>query len=217
MKDAHNLLKPLTGRRVIANSQNSKTGPCATTYGTTGDTCPPDCPLLGNGCYAERGRVALHNRKAQQHADNLAKMNGAPLVRWDTSGDSFRKTKAGKTVLDKEYVRGKMSYHRFYKYSIGWGYTHRWESWDKAELGPQAWPANFSTLASVESVAEMQAAQSAGWRTARVIDDVSEKSKTETLCPFDLAKRQGKKTSINCGNCRLCFPGKPNNIAFLKH
>lgn len=40
-------------------SANRKTGPIPVST-TSNSTCPPACPLKGNGCYAESGPLALH-------------------------------------------------------------------------------------------------------------------------------------------------------------
>lgn len=40
-------------------SSNKKTGPIAVST-TSKDSCPSDCPLRGNGCYAESGPLRLH-------------------------------------------------------------------------------------------------------------------------------------------------------------
>lgn len=42
--------------RAVAESHNRKLGPgWSSTYREVGPTCPKSCPLLGNGCYAQRG------------------------------------------------------------------------------------------------------------------------------------------------------------------
>jgi hypothetical protein len=40
-------------------SKNVKTGPIPTVV-ISSDTCPPDCPYQGSGCYAEVGPLAIH-------------------------------------------------------------------------------------------------------------------------------------------------------------
>ena len=42
--------------------ENRKTGPIPTAY-VARESCPSNCPLLGNGCYAETGNIGLHWRK----------------------------------------------------------------------------------------------------------------------------------------------------------
>ena len=41
---------------------NRKTGDIPTAY-VARESCPLGCPLLGQGCYAERGNIGLHWRK----------------------------------------------------------------------------------------------------------------------------------------------------------
>jgi len=32
-------------------------------------SCPDDCPLLGNGCYAETGNVGIHTNRLNRQVD----------------------------------------------------------------------------------------------------------------------------------------------------
>ena len=56
--------------KVVRVSHDRKTGPVSATYRPVGDTCPP-CSLAGNGCYAERGRVNIHQRQSAEETVDL--------------------------------------------------------------------------------------------------------------------------------------------------
>ena len=58
--------------------------------------------------------------------------------------------------------------------------------------------------------------QSAGWRTARIIQTPDEVAPNESLCPVDVAKYNRKEPSTNCAKCRKCFAGGSDNIAFVQ-
>ncbi len=47
---------------LTAKSANAKTGPIPVST-STASTCPPACPLLGNGCYAGGGPLGMHWQK----------------------------------------------------------------------------------------------------------------------------------------------------------
>lgn len=106
------------------------------TYRPVGATCPATCAYLGNGCYAESGNVAMHQRRAS--ADTTPALRAAAvafvwavrtgrLARLHVSGDFER---AGK--LDVAYVRGLCQLAdkvnalagRARGETIAWSYTH---------------------------------------------------------------------------------------------
>lgn len=208
-------------------SGNTKIGPgVASTSRLVGPTCPKTCPLLGNGCYAQRGRVAMvqHNLQAGKVGTDedtpkaLDRLSGVALIRHLVAGDWLKPTKDGRRVADRGFLRAVFAWHRkpTQRHTIGWGYSHAPEQLQRAGFGPDAFPPNLEILASCHSADHAKQLQSAGWRTARVIDSIDAKAPNEVLCPFDLAKHQKRPTNVTCASCRLCMPGSKHNIAFLK-
>lgn len=203
--------------KTVPNGNNSKLGAgVATTYRPVGITCPITCPLLGNGCYAQRGRVAIHAKASASDDDELQKLAGNTLVRHLVSGDWLRPTANGRRIVDRALLRGVIALHRAATWLTGWGYTHAAEKLDAAGFGPANWPKNLTILASCHTVAQKTEHNAKGWATARVIDEPSERLPDETLCPVDAAKHAGNQAKTTCARCRKCFNGDRNNIAFLK-
>ena len=203
--------------KTVANGNNSKLGAgVATTYRPVGLTCPPTCPLLGNGCYAQRGHVNIHARQSAKDFDELQKLAGNTLVRHLVSGDWLKPTANGGRIVDRALLRGVIALHRAATWLTGWGYTHAAEKLDAAGLGPESWPKNLTILASCHTTEQKAAHNARGWATARVIDQPHERLPDETLCPVDAAKHAGKKAKTTCARCRKCFDGSNSNIAFLK-
>ena len=212
----------MKGLKVVANTGNAKLGAnVAATYRGVGDTCPA-CPLLGNGCYAQRGRVGLIQLRAKDTDDSLDNALSVPLIRHFVSGDAFKRAADGRSILDREVVREIIDWHSrpAQRYTVGWGYTHRWQSWTAAGLGPPSWPKNLTILASVETIENKNEANAAGWKTARVVESVHDEIlPDERRCPIDFAKVMKRpKAGINCANCRLCFSDEftGHNIVFVK-
>ena len=199
--------------KVVRVSHDRKTGPVSATYRPVGDTCPP-CSLAGNGCYAERGRVNIHQRQSAEETGDLDNAAGMDLLRHMVSGDWFRPW-GDHMRLDTAYVRTVLDWHAGQPRTQGWSYTHHFSVWDRAGLGPSAWPDNFHVLASCDDLDTAHAAQDAGWHTARVILDPSDREPSEVLCPYDKAKHAGTLPAVTCRTCRLCWE-PVNNIAFLK-
>lgn len=204
---------PLPQTNVVRVSHDRKTGPVSATYRPVGETCPP-CDLAGNGCYAQRGRVQIHAKRSATQTGNLDNAAGMDLIRHMVSGDWFRAW-GDYQRLDTAYVRAVLAWHREQPRTTGWSYTHRSDVWDRAGLGPDAWPENFHCLASCDDLPTAIAAQAAGWTTARVISTAAERQKNEILCPYDKAKNAGVLPDVTCRTCRLCWES-PANIAFLK-
>lgn len=204
--------------KVTPNGANAKLGPgVGTTYRPVGITCPSSCPLLGNGCYAQRGRVGIQAKRSANDNHDLLRLAGNTLVRHLVSGDWLRTLKTGRKVLDKAFIRSVIALHKKAPWLTGWGYTHAATEWRKAGITPKDLPGNLHILASCDSLAEKAEHNAAGWRTARVIQELDERQPDEFVCPVDAQKRKGipqaKRTT--CARCRACF-GTDRNIAFLK-
>lgn len=74
-------------------SQNRKLGPIPSVIATN-DTCPSDCTLRGQGCYAEAGPLAIQWRRVENHGlefdDFLKVLKQLPrrqIWRYGTAGD----------------------------------------------------------------------------------------------------------------------------------
>lgn len=203
--------------KTVPNGANSKLGAgVATTYRPVGITCPSSCPLLNNGCYAQRGRVQIHAKQSQHDNWELRKLAGNTLVRHLVSGDWLKTTKAGRKVVYRALLDGVIALHRACSWLTGWGYTHAAEQLDAAGFGPKSWPANFKILASCHSIEAKAEHNARGWNTARVIDQPRERLGDEYLCPVDASKHAGKPQTTTCNRCRACFDNRNRNIAFLK-
>jgi hypothetical protein len=202
--------------KVVRVSGDRKTGPVSATYRPVGPTCPLGCGLLDDGCYAQRGRVNMHQAAAADDDGDLDQAAGMDLLRLMVSGGWFRRWGAY-TRLDVAYVRQVIAWHAGQPRTHGWSYTHDWEVWDRAGVGPDAWPPNLTILASCDDLPTAQAAQAAGWTTARVIDSPADRAENEIACPYDKAKSGGTVPDVTCRTCRLCWePPAGRHIAFLK-
>ena len=207
---------PLAETLVKRNSADRKLGGMSATYRVVGPTCPPGCPLLGNGCYAQRGYVDLVARRHVPATGDLDYAAGIDLVRHLVSGDWFRRW--GKhTRLDRALVRRVIEWHKANPRTQGFSYTHDWRAFTRAGLGPRAWPSSFRILASVHTSAAAQQARRSGWQTARVIDRPDDREAGEILCPYDLSKYLKRQPiKVTCRTCRACFDGYRRPMAFLK-
>jgi hypothetical protein len=204
--------------KVTPNGNNAKLGPgVGTTYRPVGITCPNSCPLLGNGCYAQRGHVAIQQSRSKHDNHDLMKLAANRLVRHLVSGDWMQATKTGRKVLDRVFVRAVIALHRQCPWLTGWGYTHDATEFDRAKITPDTFPPNLHILASCDTAEEKQRHNANGWRTARVIAERADKTEDEFLCPVDLQKRLGvpAEDRTNCARCQACFATN-KNIAFLK-
>ena len=224
----------IDGTRVVRVSHDRKTGPVSATYRRVGPTCPDSCGLLrdangdAGGCYALRGRVALHARRTgSDHVGNLDDAAGMDLLRHMVSGDWFRQWGSFKR-LDVAYVRNVIAWHVSQPRTQGWSYTHDFDAWDRARVGPASglWPSNFLVLASCDTAEQRDRAKKAGWQTARVVEDDDQLADGECYCPYDKTKHSQKggtksTPSVTCRTCRLCWEpagdGLQKDIAFLKH
>lgn len=204
--------------KVVPFAANTKLGPgVGTTYRPVGTTCPNECPLLNHGCYAQRGHVAVHEKRSEVDNDDLMKLANNQLARHLVSGDWLKTLKNGRKALDRALVRSVIALHRKCPWLVGWGYTHARAAWTKAGIGTSDLPSNLHILASCDSLEEKAEHNAAGWRTARVIQEPEERQPDEFLCPVDAQKRNGvpRASRTTCARCKACFT-TDKNIAFLK-
>jgi hypothetical protein len=195
--------------RVIPQAENGKLGPgWSCTYRPVGLTCPADCPLLGNGCYAERGRVCHKQRESIECYHSLAPCIGAPLIRHLVSGDCLQADGS----VDEPFLRHVIAYHKISTRTVGLMYTHAWRQLGKRWL--RRFPESLHVLASCDSHDDSRQAQKIGWRTARVTEK-QDAQQGEVYCPVDRAKWQGKPVRHTCSTCRQCFESS-KNVVFLK-
>jgi hypothetical protein len=204
--------------KVVAMSANVKVGPMAATYRPVGDTCPLSCDLLGRSCYAQKGNVAIHQRRSASdtHELDIALSKGARVIRHHVSGDFFTND-----VFDRAYFDYVCAWHREHPRVHGYAYTHRIQDIISAGYTASTLPSNFVLMASLNASDGpdiIAMARGAGFRYARVsatpTDALESRTKNEAVCPIQLSTR--KDSPITCSTCKLCLHGR-SDIVFIKH
>lgn len=179
----------------------------AATYRPVGLTCPQECPLLERICYALKGNVAIHQKRARFSNDSLDIIaeTDTKLVRHNVSGDLFLENK-----LDLEHIESVFQFHRDHPDIQGWLYTHRALELSFSGYGPEHHPKNLMLIASCETLEDAIALQASGWRTARVAAHEDRKP-GEVICRYNLDKTP-------CSKCKLCWSTDPRikGILFKK-
>lgn len=99
---------------------------------------------------------------------------------------------------------------RLLKFSAGHtGYTHQWRN-------AIAEPLKSLVMASVQSEAEAQEAQAAGWRTFRIRAESQPVAKNEIVCPA--SQEAGKRLTCNeCGACDGADRAGKVNVVIIGH
>lgn len=189
------------------SSRNAKTGAMIQTYIIRSDMGPieavwsgadasicGDCPHRGDGtgkgrsCYVTlmHGPLSVYRafkdgKYPKASAFDAAALFAGKMVRLGTYGDPAAAPYAFWTVALRN--------------AAGWtGYTHQWRSisadWSKL------------VMASADSVADMNAAHEAGYRTFRVTAGAFENVKgLEVICPA--SEERGEVT--DCASCKACM------------
>lgn len=219
-------MKPAT---LVLDSKNAKIGQVAATYASIASTCPPTCPFMGEGCYAQSGHVGFTVRRldadgacaedaALYEASLIARTvppKGLPL-RLHVSGDA-------RTPVAAELLGRAARAWRSKGGGPVWTYTHAWR-----DVPRDAWGPAVNVLASMESTAEGRAAQAAGYVPAVVVDKhppngrAYEKDGVKWIpCP-NQTRRAPDGGDVTCTSCRLCFDtsalaARGMGIAFAAH
>jgi len=216
----------------VSDKGNQKVGQQILTINRpVGDTCPPDCFFLNNGCYADRTEHRWkHTREFSFNNLQITKVDIIALVwkaistktaiRIHERGDFFLNNK-----LDKKYIQAWQDGLSMFKKSELcdiWVYTHVFDP-DIASLRRYG----IKVYASIHSVEDYKKARKAGFKLfAWVSDLIKSKFKPNTDKPrfIDLPiigrtlvcpeQRLGHHHTT-CSKCKWCVKGK-GNVAFMK-
>jgi hypothetical protein len=186
-------------------SENRKLGPVSATY-VSQRSCPPDCPLLLGGCYAEWGHTGVHARRlnrstvtsplalAREEARAIDRLSGARDLRLHVVGDA--RTEAAARLLAESAERYVL---RGGGRSKVWTYTHAWRTVSRA-----AWGASVSVLASCEGPGQVEQARARGYAAALVVPSFRQEAAYDhdgvRLLPCPEQTR-----GVRCSDCRLCL------------
>ena len=194
-------------------SNNRKTGPMAAIYRPVGVTCPSSCPLLNNGCYAQRGPAAIHQKRSEEKTftfeELIEKMPcNVNIIRLNVTGDFLDEN----GNPDVAYINALRDAAKKNPNIIFYGYTHAWDILAKhfADM-----PDNVHVLASVNNKEDAEKAKAMGWHYARVTSEY-DRQDNEVYCPVDKAKKEKRKPNITCKECGLCFQQNKRDIVFFK-
>jgi hypothetical protein len=193
----------LTG--LSRETKNAKTGNVLQTWVLRGDMAPMDavrqnrddaicgdCALRGDRGHARRCYVAPW--LAPNNIWRVVEREDYPPLSWA----AVRQAVAGRSLRlgaygDPAAIPFEI-WNKLLATAIGWvGYTHQWRHCDRRFRS--------IVMASVDSVAEFEAARDAGWRTFRVLSPgESLLPRLEFVCP---ASDEGQHRST-CERCQLC-------------
>ena len=203
-------------------STNSKTGPIPVSTSSQA-TCPPTCPFLGNGCYAQNYGLIFHWRAVSKGSRGVTASEFFRLIAALPSGQFWRANQAG----DLPHTRGRIS-RRFLRGLIGAnrgkrGYTyshHDLALGENLALIRQANRQGLTVNVSTETEAAADRAVAAGLPAVVAVSSSETRTAWDTpagnrvvVCP---AQRDG--STVDCATCQLCYQRPAGLIvAFLAH
>ena len=202
-------------------SGNAKTGPIPVTT-SSANTCPTDCKLRGNGCYAEYGPLALHWRAVNNGTrggtlDELcSKIKRLPkhqLWRWAQAGD-LPGDGQHINAADMTQLVAANSGRR------GFGYTH-YDAFDahNAQLIKAANDDGFVINLSADSLDRADELAALGIApvacilpTGTVKPLMTPAGRHVSICPATV------RDDVTCASCGICaVPGHKAIIGFPAH
>jgi len=219
------------------NTKLSGRGRVAATYASIDATCGP-CPLKGDGCYAQAGRVAFTVRRldaaasernvtpeqaaTEERAAIGGTFGGGPVPRDGERGGRDLRLHVSGDAATSGAARQLGRAAQEWKARGGgevWTYTHAWRAVSRWYWGPAV-----SVLASCESPADADAARRQGYTPAVIVAEFPAASGPFTLPGSGikwLACRE-QAEGVPCSQCRLCMAGdrmarKGLGIAFQAH
>lgn len=184
------------------------------TYRGVGFSCPRWCGALGNGCYAENGRVALQMIDRYSENDGaifLRELDRIPhgaIIRLHVSGDVMtNEGREGSSTVDEPYLQALIDGAKARPDVTMFGYTHAWQIID-----PKRFPKNLIMNASCDTPEDIAKARAAGWRTTTIVP-----SDTEWKRNGDMVVCPNQTIGVSCAECNLCMRDRPMTVAFKTH
>ena len=205
----------MNGAIYVSDSKNSKISGSKkidATYCSIDATCPSDCSLKNNGCYALNSFVGIQVVRLNSESENLSPLQVARAeaksidncydggnipekrdLRLHVSGDS--RTVTGSRIINAAIGRWKKRGG-----NDCWSYTHAWKHVPIYEWN------NVSILASIDSIEQVNDAKKQGYAPAIVVPEFKTKKAFKIdgsdvkwiPCPAQTQDVAGV-------NCRLCF------------
>jgi len=186
----------------------------AGTYGPIGLTCPPACPYMDNGCYAQQGNCALHEARANALAEARINAAGVAMVAGALELKRARLHVTGDGALpdgrpDIAYWDGLARVARWVRVRYGgggaWTYTHI----DRALFAPlHGWLDEAGVFVRFSDSWEWGGAIALPFEMFR--DFKRETGTRAAKCPAQLR-------DTNCAECKLCWERPDLVIVFDPH
>lgn len=181
------------------------------TYREVGLTCPSTCPYLGNGCYAEGGNVAMHQRGAGDSVNAALHGAAAAMVWAALTGRVARLHVSGDlgTSVEPAYVDGLVVVAREVRRlrggdgPVAWTYTHHEDGAYRGALDDAGITVRLSDHIGASGAIVVESREHA--RSIR-----KETGAKVAVCPAQLR-------SVSCNQCRLCWTRPDVTIAFIAH
>jgi hypothetical protein len=191
----------------VETCENSKLGAVSATW-VSQASCPHDCKLFHEGCYAEVGRAGFVTRRlnssrvrgalrlAQLEARAIDRLTGDRLLRLHVVGDARTDAAAAElAAAAKRYERRGMLARRGRKV---WTYTHAWRKVARASWGA------VSVLASCETPADAAAALAKGYAAALVVPAFEQEAAYD-LAGVKVLPCPNQTRGVRCRDCGLCL------------
>lgn len=187
-------------------SSNKKTGPIPVST-VSATTCPPSCPLRGNGCYAASGPIAIHWRKVTEGVRGLKWSLFCAQIKRLPIGQLWRASAAGDLPGEGEHINEAELSELIAanKGRRGFTYTHKHHKVKNLGIIRAANRAGFTINLSANSPkqADFLAAQACGpvvtvLPSNQTTNCLTPAGRKIVICPA--TNREG----ISCATCQLC-------------
>lgn len=208
-------------------SSNTKTGPIPVST-TSADTCPPTCPFIGKGCYAENGHLGMHWRAVTRGKRGQAWRDFLSRIRAMPNGQRWRHNQAGDLPGKGARInrRQLLQLARAARHTAPFTYTHKPVTGRSAtaranrESVRQANAMGFTINLSANNAKHADALARLGIGPVVTVlpEDAAPISFTPAgrrivVCPAQT------RDNVTCASCGLCARQDRNNviIGFLAH
>ena len=196
----------------VEKSDNEKIGPCSCTW-VAQISCPPTCPHMGAGCYAEGGMAGFTTARLNKAAREFATLSPAAIAMIEAAGidtltgkRDLRLHVVGDARTDKAAQILSAAADRYIARGASKGKTVRVWTYTHARDTKRASWGRISVLRSCETMQHVRASHAAGFAAAIVVPEHTHDTAYKLDAEFTgipCPEQTGR--AANCQACGLCM------------
>jgi hypothetical protein len=209
---------------ITLESSNVKTGPIPVST-SPDSTCPPSCPLRGNGCYAKQGPLAWHWRRVSSGERGTSWGKFTAAIAELPTGQLWRHNQAGDLPGEGDDIDARMLSQlvRANQGKRGWTYTHKPVVGDSPQASGNRASVRFANRngfrvnLSADNLTEADELADVDCGPVVVVLPSDSPHTVRTPAGRKVVVCPAQRGDVTCADCGLCAASRSVIVGFLAH